>query len=421
MASEAIDVDQKFTQQTLPPEIVVNGGKAQTGKDAEVEGGTSAVGGTGGEGVGVVTVASKWIIGIAMTLGLVAVGASVGVYFAVDNMNSDNVEWQDTIFATIERGCRDSAGNWRNMERREGQVERHEGHFFMGNTAWMGETGGIVTTDICVHQGDNYYMVEWGDGVTSSSEMSRDHGNRIVEVYTTENIYRVFDIKDDSGSYCMIESIHWEELTGTPSTAAEARKFDLEEISALLNSLSDVDNLRNRISYLMTYVPPDPFAPGVDLGDSDLGIPGFPEDLGGGDAGWYNPSDSWFVPGDSGGNIGGVDLSIDALLMQQAELMADMNMDSFPHYTDEERQRETKQKHRQPGKEDWVDEARRNGKRSGRGGKDGRTARNATGNGTELAKTRVVNGRRDGRDGTAERATHEETGNETDRTEALSE
>ena len=90
MASEAIDVDQKFTQQTLPPEIVVNGGKAQTGKDAEVEGGTSAVGGTGGEGVGVVTVASKWIIGIAMTLGLVAVGASVGVYFAVDNMNSDN-------------------------------------------------------------------------------------------------------------------------------------------------------------------------------------------------------------------------------------------------------------------------------------------------------------------------------------------
>ena len=135
----------------------------------------------------------------------------------------------------------------------------------------------------------------------------------------------------------MIESIHWEELTGTPSTAAEARKFDLEEISALLNSLSDVDNLRNRISYLMTYVPPDPFAPGVDLGDSDLGIPGFPEDLGGGDAGWYNPSDSWFVPGDSGGNIGGVDLSIDALLMQQAELMADMNMDSFPHYTDEER------------------------------------------------------------------------------------
>ena len=81
MASEAIDVDQKFTQQTSPPEIVVNSGKAQTGTDAEVEGGTSAVGGT---------VASKWITGIVMTLGLVAVGASVGVYVAVDNMNSDN-------------------------------------------------------------------------------------------------------------------------------------------------------------------------------------------------------------------------------------------------------------------------------------------------------------------------------------------
>ena len=68
-------------------------------------------------------------------------------------------------------------------------------------------------------------------------------------------------------------------------------------------------------------------------------------------------------------------------------------------------------------KEDWVDEARRNGKRSGRGGKEGRTARNATGNGTELAKTRVGNGRRNRRDGNAERATHKVTGNEMDGTE----
>ena len=68
-------------------------------------------------------------------------------------------------------------------------------------------------------------------------------------------------------------------------------------------------------------------------------------------------------------------------------------------------------------KEDWVDEARRNGKRSGRGGKERRTARNATGNGLELAKTRVGNGRRNRRDGNAERATHKETGNEMDGTE----
>ena len=54
-------------------------------------------------------------------------------------------------------------------------------------------------------------------------------------------------------------------------------------------------------------------------------------------------------------------------------------------------------------------------------GKDGRTARNSTGNGTELAKTRVGKRRRKGRDGTAERAAHEKMGNETDRTEALSE
>ena len=90
MASEAIDVDQKFTQQALPPEIFVSSRNAPTGTDTEVEGGKSAAGGTGGEGVGVVTVASMWIIGIAVSLGLVAVGASVGIYVAVDNMKSDN-------------------------------------------------------------------------------------------------------------------------------------------------------------------------------------------------------------------------------------------------------------------------------------------------------------------------------------------
>ena len=104
-------------------------------------------------------------------------------------------EWLDTTFATTERGCRDSTGNWRNMERREGQTERHEGFFLMGSTAGLEGSDGIVTTDICVHQGDDYYMVEWGDGVTSSSEMSHENGNRIVEVYTNEMIYRVYDIK----------------------------------------------------------------------------------------------------------------------------------------------------------------------------------------------------------------------------------
>ena len=49
--------------------------------------------------------------------------------------------------------------------------------------------------------------------------------------------------------------------------------------------------------------------------------------------------------------------------------------------------------------------------------KDGQTARNATGNETELAKTRVANGQRNGRDRNAERATHEETGDKTNGTE----
>ena len=66
------------------------------------------------------------------------------------------------------------------------------------------------------------------------------------------------------------------------------------------------------------------------------------------------------------------------------------------------------------------DKARRKGK-DGLGGKDGRTERSETGNGTELAKTRVKNGQRNGRDGNAGWATHEETKYETDRTEALSE
>ena len=121
------------------------------------------------------------------------------------------LEWLDTTFSTTERGCRDSTGNWRNMERREGQTARHEGYFLMGSSAGIEGSDGIVTTDICVHQGDNYYMVEWGDGVTSSSDISRDHGNRIVEVYTSENIYRVFDIKGCSILnifFCFMHSRH---------------------------------------------------------------------------------------------------------------------------------------------------------------------------------------------------------------------
>ena len=70
---------------------------------------------------------------------------------------------------------------------------------------------------------------------------------------------------------------------------------------------------------------------------------------------------------------------------------------------------------------DWVDKARRNGKRSGRGGKDKWTAHNETGNGTERAKTWLENGQSNGWDGNAEQATHEKTGKETDRTEALNE
>ena len=80
-----------------------------------------------------------------------------------------------------------------------------------------------------------------------------------------------------------------------------------------------------------------------------------------------------------------------------------------------------------------MDKARRNG---GRGVKDGWTAHNKTGNGTERAKTRVGNGRRNGRDGNEERAKHKKrdgrdgnvgrrahdaTGKRTVRTEALSE
>ena len=78
----------------------------------------------------------------------------------------------------------------------------------------------------------------------------------------------------------------------------------------------------------------------------------------------------------------------------------------------------TKQEDRQPAKENRVDEARRNGKRDGRGGKNGRPERNETNNVTELAKTRVGDGQRNGHDGNCERATQEETRNEeTRRTE----
>ena len=80
-------------------------------------------------------------------------------------------------------------------------------------------------------------------------------------------------------------------------------------------------------------------------------------------------------------------------------------------------QRETKQEDGQPTKDDRLDEARRNGNWNGRGGKDGKTARNETGNGKELAKTWVGNAQRNRRDGHAERVKHEEMWNETDETE----
>ena len=66
-----------------------------------------------------------------------------------------------------------------------------------------------------------------------------------------------------------------------------------------------------------------------------------------------------------------------------------------------------------------MDEAQRNGKRNGRGGKDGRTAHTETGNGTERVHMRVGDGQRNGRDGNAKRATHDETGNETCGSELL--
>ena len=71
----------------------------------------------------------------------------------------------------------------------------------------------------------------------------------------------------------------------------------------------------------------------------------------------------------------------------------------------------------QPVKDGRVDKARQNGTRNGRGGKDGRTAHNETGNGAERAKTRVGSGQRNGRDGNAEQEMPDETGNKTDGTE----
>ena len=104
---------------------------------------------------------------------------------------ADTVYWPDTLLATEQRGCRNSSENM-NLRFQ-----------LLGST--LSDTSGQdqVTTDVCVHTADedgddgtgHYYMVEWGDGVTSSSDMSRDHGNRIVEVFTKEMIYRVYDIR----------------------------------------------------------------------------------------------------------------------------------------------------------------------------------------------------------------------------------
>ena len=65
------------------------------------------------------------------------------------------------------------------------------------------------------------------------------------------------------------------------------------------------------------------------------------------------------------------------------------------------KQCQTKQKDGQPAQEEREDEAR-NGKRNGWGGNDGRTARNATGNETQLVKMRVVTQGRGQKRGTSD-------------------
>ena len=112
---------------------------------------------------------------------------------------ADTVYWPDTLLATEQRGCRNSSENM------------DLSFQLLGST--LGETSGQgqVTTGVCVYTADkdddtgHYYMVEWGDGVTSSTDISRDHGNRIVEVYTNEMIYRVYDIRRKCASDSLIQ------------------------------------------------------------------------------------------------------------------------------------------------------------------------------------------------------------------------
>ena len=85
----------------------------------------------------------------------------------------------------------------------------------------------------------------------------------------------------------MIESLH-SSVQGSPMTWAQTRKSDIEQISELLDSLSDVDNLRNRISYLMTYVPPEVIYPNVEPGNSGSYDPG-----NSGGVGYYDPNSGY--------------------------------------------------------------------------------------------------------------------------------
>ncbi|XP_075247488.1 uncharacterized protein LOC142340680 [Convolutriloba macropyga] len=256
-------------------------------------------------------------IGVAAVL-VLTIAAAVSFIIAQSYSSSnqrtaaaDTVYWPDTLLATEQRGCRNSSENM------------DLSFQLLGST--LGETSGQgqVTTGVCVYTADkdddtgHYYMVEWGDGVTSSTDISRDHGNRIVEVYTNEMIYRVYDIRQNNTQYCLIEEVD-QVVNDNISIVAEGRMRELNELITLLKSFQNPELLRNRISYLV-----DEY-----FGTNDTQQPSFTED---------EMSSEGVAEESSAGNETEIEHSgnqqgIEAILYQQWIDQAQETFDNYGHY-----------------------------------------------------------------------------------------
>ena len=111
----------------------------------------------------------------------------------------------------------------------------------------------------------------------------------------------------------------------------ENRQSGLEQISDLLDSLTNIDDLRNRISYLITNFPPDAFNPTEYPDNSGSHYPGYHSGHYSGYSGSYPGGVSPVGSGDHHSSS-----QVYSSELQLAEQLAEQNAANYPQYTHEQ-------------------------------------------------------------------------------------